>query len=95
MVQNLTYHPPLRESDHVILRFNVPFDRSEKVNGWIAKPDVFKTNYEVLTEEMLRYDWDEILTSNFLTTLSLKFYRLLWRNTPPCRPLLTRGRTSI
>ena len=65
MVRNLTYHPPLGESDHVILRFNVPFDRSEKVNGWIAKPDVFKTNYEVLKEEMLRYDWDEILTSNF------------------------------
>ena len=35
------------------------------MNGWIAKPDVFKTNYEVLKEEMLRYDWDEILTSNF------------------------------
>ena len=65
MVQNLTYHPPLGESDHVILKFNVPFDHSEKVNGWIAKPAVFRTNYEMLKEEMLRYDWDEILTSNF------------------------------
>ena len=44
---------------------SIPFDRTEKVNEWIAKPDVFKTNYEVLKEEMLCFDWDEILTSNF------------------------------
>ena len=76
MVQNLTYHPPLGESDHVILRFNVPFDRSEKVNGLIAKPDVFKTNYEVLKEEMLRYEWDEILTSHFQETYD-SFFEIL------------------
>ena len=30
MVQNLTYHPPLGESDHVFLRFNALLGRSEK-----------------------------------------------------------------
>ena len=97
MVQNLTYHPPLGESDHVIPRFNVPFDRSEKVNGWIAKPDVFKTNYEVLKEEMLRYDWDEILTSNFQEAYD-SFFEILptaLEKHSLMQPLLTRGRTSI
>ena len=32
MVHDLTYHPPLGESDHVIIRFNVPLHQSRKID---------------------------------------------------------------
>ena len=65
MVQNLTYHPPLGESDHVIIRFNVPPHQSRKIDDLSDQYNIIKANYEGIREELKNRTWNEMLSSIF------------------------------
>ena len=65
MVQDLTYHPPLGESDHVIIRFIVPLHRSRKIDDLSDHYNIIKTNYEGIREELKNRTWNEMLSSIF------------------------------
>ena len=64
MVSDLSYHPPLGESDHVCLRFNVM--ASQTKNRFTPSHNIFKTNYEAIRVELDKYNWKEVLISNFV-----------------------------
>ena len=63
MVQDLNYLPPLGESDHVCLRFNVL--QTQRTNAKPPVHNVFKTNYDAVKEDLDNYNWQELLNSNF------------------------------
>ena len=66
MVQNLIYHPPLGESDHVVLTFDLPLkDKKECLVAGQRKHSVLKTNFEAVTKDLNSLKWDEILRSDF------------------------------
>ena len=65
MVQNLSYHPPLGEGDHVVIIFDLPLDQKKKVGGWTAEHNVLKTNFEAVKEGLNSLNWDDILKSDF------------------------------
>ena len=62
MVYDLTYHPPIGESDHVCLMFNVL--HSNKNKGFTPVHNIYKTNYDAVREELIQHNWSQILTSN-------------------------------
>ena len=92
MVQNLIYHPPLSESDHVVLTFDLPLKHKKNFGGRTAQHNVLKTNFEAVTKDLNNLKWDEILRSDFhnnynsvfdtLQKLLEKYSPLL---TPPCQ----------
>ena len=63
MVQDLIYHPPLGESDHVSLEFNVCFTqvKDEIPPGH----NIYKTNYGAIKAELNQQVWEELLNSQF------------------------------
>ena len=63
MVQYLTYHPPIGESDHVCLIFNVL--HSNKTIGFTPVHNIYKTNYDAVREELSQHNWSQLLSSNF------------------------------
>ena len=65
MVTNLSYHPPLGESDHVCLRFNVLATRSK--SRFTPSHNIHKSDYEAIREALVKYDWHELLNSNFVS----------------------------
>ena len=65
MVQDLTYHPPLGESDHVIIRFNVPLHQSRKIDDLSDQYNIIKANYKGIREELKHRTWNEMLSSIF------------------------------
>ena len=65
MIQNLTDHHPLGESDHMIIRFNVPLHQSRKIDDLSDQYNIFKANYEGIREELKNRTWDEMLSSTF------------------------------
>ena len=64
MVNDLTYHPPIGESDHVCLRFSVFLNQYQ---GKYVTPvrNIFRTNYEAVREEMQQQSWYEKLNFTF------------------------------
>ena len=60
MVQNLIYHPPLGESDHVVLTFDLPLKHRKNVGGRKAQHNVLKTNFEAVTKDLNSLKWDEM-----------------------------------
>ena len=64
LVRDLEYLPPLGESDHICMRFNVrnikQIDVLEK-----EKLNIFKTDYSALIQKLTQYNWHEILNSSF------------------------------
>ena len=62
-MQDLTYHPPLGESDHVSLEFNVCFTQvKDKIT---PGRNVYKTNYGAIKAELNQQVWEELLNSKF------------------------------
>ena len=61
--QNLEYHPPLGESDHLCLTFTA-FERNS-TNVFRPVPNIWKTNYEKVKLDLLRYDWYDTLDKSF------------------------------
>ena len=64
MVCDLEYLPPLGESDHVCIRFNVKCTQHTFGTETI-KRNVFKTNFAGVSEKLSHYDWTELLQSTF------------------------------
>ena len=64
-VHDLTYHPPLGESDHVCLRFNVPFKTHSTPKTQATSYNFFKTNFVRIIERLKIQKWDELLTKSF------------------------------
>ena len=63
MVQDLSYHPPIGESDHVCLTFNLL--HSQQKDYFTPMRNVFKTNYVAVRDELQQRNWFNLLNSNF------------------------------
>ena len=74
MVQDLTYHPPLGESDHVSIEFNVCFTqvKDEITPGH----NIYKTNYGAIKSELNPQLWEELLNSKFENDYDMFFEKL-------------------
>ena len=57
------YLPPLGESDHVCLRFNVL--KSQNIDDVPNSYNIFKTDYKAVIKDLQKYDWQDILISTF------------------------------
>ena len=66
MIQNIEYLPPLGESDHVCLRFDVLHTHQVSRPSRPSEPDIRKTNYESVKEDLSKHNWEEELNSNFV-----------------------------
>ena len=58
MVNNLTYHPPLGESDHICITFTLL--HCQHNNEIEPSFNVFKTNYQAIKESICSHDWSII-----------------------------------
>lgn len=76
MVKDLLYLPPLGESDHICLRFNVMCGKQEVIKIEPDKRNFYKTDYTAVVEELEGYDWVSILNSNFQEDYSCFFDKL-------------------
>ena len=66
MVHDLNYHPPLGESDHLCLRFDVPLvTQSPKIPEATQLYDIFKSDYTAVKEVLRSYEWKEVLQKSF------------------------------
>ena len=63
MVKDLSYHPPLGESDHVVLKCNVCFGQDKDVI--LPTHNIYKSNYEAIESDIAGHNWEELLNSNF------------------------------
>ena len=63
MVQDLTYHPPLGESDHICLRFTVPLNAHQV--DMTPSHNIYKGNYEKMKNDLRQYDWKDLLCNSF------------------------------
>ena len=92
MVCDLDYLPPLGESDHVCIKFNVKCTKSAEIPE-TKKRNIFKANYAAIIEQLSQYDWDELLNSNFNKDYETFFGildQLLEENTPYKTPKKAR-----
>ena len=60
MVQDLTYNPPLGESDHLCLTFKLQHFQHKKHTTPVH--NIFKTDYTALREELAKHNWHEVLS---------------------------------
>ena len=65
MVKDLSYHPPLGQSDHICLRFKV--QHYQKNGAFRPKRNVFKSEYSRIKDELMENDWLTVLNSDFKT----------------------------
>ena len=63
MVQDLSYHPPIGESDHVCLTFNLLHNQQK--DYFTPMRNIFKTNYVAVRDELQQRNWFNLLNSNF------------------------------
>ena len=63
MVQDLSYHPPIGESDHVCLTFNLLHTQQKEY--FTPMYNIFKTNYVAVRNELQQHNWYNLLNSNF------------------------------
>ena len=73
-VQDLEYHPPLGESDQLCLTFTA-FEKQVTIT-FNSVPNVWKTDYEKVREDLLGYDWYEKLDKCFEDDYKYFFDRL-------------------
>ena len=86
MVQDLTYHPPLGESDHICLRFIVPLNAHQV--DMTPSHNIYKGNYEKMKNDLRQYDWKDLLCNSFEKDYDVFFNILqhtLEKNTPLSR----------
>ena len=92
-VQDLIYHLPLGESDHLCRTFTA-FEL-QRESPFIPTHNVFKTNYEKVLEEMQQYDWYEVLNKNFVSDYKY-FFNILHSALTKHSPMSTfKCQTSI
>ena len=93
-VQDLNYHPPLGESDHLCLTFTA-FEL-QRESPFIPTHNVFKTNYEKVREEMQQYYWYEVFNKNFVRDYEYFFnilHSVLTKHSP--MSTLPKRRTNV
>ena len=86
-IQDLEYHPPLGENDHLCLTFTAL--EKQVTNTFNSVPNVWKTDYEKVRENLLGYDWYEKLDKCFEDDYKYFFEILqssLSRHTPMTKP---------
>ena len=89
MIANLSYDPPLGESDHLCLRFNVACGKEEVIREEKESLNIYKCNLEAVIAELGQYDWDDLLTSNFQQDYQVFFdilEKLMRKHTPVKTP---------
>ena len=64
MVSDMEYLPPLGESDHICISFNLRCNQ-QTVGQEQERLNVFKTDYGAVTEELSKWNWVELLNSTF------------------------------
>ena len=62
-VKDLSYHPPLGESDHVVLKFDVSLGQVKQETP--PSRNIYKANYDLIKSNQNDRKWDELLTSSF------------------------------
>ena len=65
MAQEIQYLPPLGESDHACLRFNVLTAQQKSESLFPSEPGIRKTNYASVRNELSKHSWEEELVSTF------------------------------
>ena len=63
MVKDLSYHPPLGESDHVVLKFDVSLGQVKQETP--PSRNIYKANYDLIKSDLNDREWDELLTYSF------------------------------
>ena len=63
MVQDISYHPPIGESDHVCLTFNLI--HTQQKDYFTPMRNIYKTNYVAVRDELQQHNWYKLLNSNF------------------------------
>ena len=66
LIRDLKYLPPLGESDHICIRFNVLCGKAKAIEAETAGRNVFKADYEAIIDELNRYDWVNLFNSTFV-----------------------------
>ena len=64
MIQNVSTHPPLGESDHLVITFNVVQSQHATI-GFTPVPNVWKTDYNAIMAELSDVDWNRKLNTSF------------------------------
>ena len=88
MVSDREHLPPLGEIDHICIRFNLRCNQ-QTVSQEQERLNVFKTDYGVVTEELSKWNWVELLNSSFeedYATFVEKLESSLVNNTPMRTP---------
>ena len=65
MIQNLDYLPPLGESDHICISFNVMSGMWETVKEEPAERNFYKADFAAVIKELEKYNWTAVLNSSF------------------------------
>ena len=89
MIENLSYHPPLGESDHLCLRFNVLCGKKEETREESEARNIFKVDLNAVLAELEQYDWVNLLNSNFQHDYQVFFEileKIMLRHTPVRTP---------
>ena len=88
MIRDLTYHPPLGESDHVCIRFDVLHGKVQPVEAENIGRNVYKANYKAIIDELNSYDWVMLLNSSFVEDYK-RFFDILEKVMEKFTPLRT------
>ena len=83
MVHDLAYGPPLGESDHLCLTFKLHHHQDVEKSG--PRRNIFKTDYDAVTEDLMKHNWQEVLNSSFSAdyeTFFQCFHKSLESHTP-------------
>ena len=88
MVADMEYLPPLGESDHICIRFNVKCCHQKQEHEQ-EKLNIFKSDYSTIIEKLSHYNWKELLNSSFQEDYA-SFFEILDRIMTDETPLKTQ-----
>ena len=85
MVKDLSYHPPLGESDHAVLKFDVSLGQVKQETP--PSRNIYKANYDLIKSDLNDREWDDLLTSSFEDDYKIfsTFYVICLINIRPLR----------
>ena len=85
MIQNLQYMPPLGESDHLCLRFDVMYSHDAKSVPNFHEYDIRKTKYEKVRNEIKNCNWTDLFNTNFEGNYNIfldKIFEVVYKHSP-------------
>ena len=85
VVHDLSYHPPLAESDHICLKFDVYLGTSQPAKKSGSSYIIFKANFVKICEGLNHQNWIELLTKSFTEDYDT-FCRILAKVTDENKP---------